>query len=182
MRDVTPKDSFQFSQLKILIADVKRFALNPLHGIANLPLYGFKELIFLQILMAMLTGFISGLIPPNIYQILFGIFFFPVISLITSMALTFFIYYYFQIFERKTEDLRKLYTLFVFANIPFFTFYPLVQILSPITLIGFAITCLLIIVGLTENFHLDKKKSMRLVSVLAIVVLIGWLLNKVSSL
>lgn len=179
MRDVTNSVPPENGLLDILMT-LRHFLKNPLSGMTQLPDWSWKRIILLQLLLAMASGVLAGLIPPNGYHILFGIFFFPVISLTSVTVFSLFFYYFFQVFEKRTVELRPLFTMVMFANIPFFIFQCMVQLLPPVALIGFAFSSLLLIVGLTENFGLSKQKSSRLVAMVAMMILLLWIFNKLT--
>lgn len=180
MRDITNSVPPENNLMEIL-KTIRHFLKNPLVGMTHLPDWSWKKIILLQLFLSMGSGVLAGLIPPNGYHILFGIFFFPVISLTSVTVFSFFFYYFFQVFEKRTVELRPLFTMIMFANIPFFIFQSMVQLLPPVALIGFAFSSLLLIVGLTENFGLSKKKSSRLVAMVSMLILILWIFNKLST-
>ena len=102
----------------------------------------------------------------------------PVVSTIAALLLTLFLYYYFQFFENKTEDYRKLFTLVILSSLPFYVFQILSEYFAPVTLIGFAFTSLLGVVGLCENFGVQKKRAYQIVGLLFILILIAWIMNR----
>jgi hypothetical protein len=104
----------------------------------------------------------------------------PFMAFFLTSLMAVFIYYYFQIFEKRTLDFKQIYILILFADIPFFLFQVASEILPPITLVGFAFTALLLAVGLTENFQLEKQKSLRLIGGLFLVVFLIWLWNLIE--
>ncbi len=92
--------------------------------------------------------------------------------------LALFFYYYFQIFERKTVSYKKLYTLVVLANIPFLIFHILSNYIAVINLVGTAMTGLILVVGLNHNFAMEKRRAVRLVSILYITLALIWAYNQ----
>lgn len=180
-RDVTPKAD-PMDDIKVLINLIIQFFKNPREEITRLPNLSWKKLLFIQVVFSLGAGFISGFIPNiNPYVIIGGIFLLPLTSLITVFVLTSLFYYYFQVFENRTVDFRQLFTLCVFANLPFFLFRSLHELLSVFTIIGFLSTAFLMMIGLTEVFKLDKKKSIKLVSILFSIVFITWLWNLITA-
>ena len=178
-RDVTPKP-----ESAVTAKEVFKFILNylrhPIEKIRQLPDWNWTVLIVIQVLVSMASGVLAGLIPPNFYKIMGGLIVSPMVGVVTGFIGALFIYYYFQVFEHRTCSLRKIFTLIMLANIPFFVFQVGSEMIPPITLVGFAFTALLMAVGLTDNFQVDKKRALRLVVVLFSVVFILWLWNRID--
>jgi hypothetical protein len=180
-RDVTPNQSPQSLQTaKEVIRYIVDYLRHPIQKIKTLPDWNWSTLIITLVAVSMVSGVVSGLIPPNIYRIAGGLIVAPMVGTVTSLVGALFIYYYFQVFEKRTCSYRKIFTLILFANIPFFIFQTGSELIPPITLVGFAFTALLMAVGLTENFQMDKRRSLRLVTILFAIVFILWLYNRIE--
>lgn len=179
MRDVSPQDP-QNSQIPIqkIIQFLIEFIKNPVQSISLLPDWNWTSLFLLQIVLAVLSGTLSGLIKLAFYSVAFGIIIMPVVSTIAALLLALFLYYYFQFFEKRTEDFRRIFTLVILSSLPFYIFQILSEYFAPVTLIGFAFTALLAVVGLTENFNLPKKRAYQIVGFLFVLVVVAWILNR----
>jgi predicted neutral ceramidase superfamily lipid hydrolase len=176
MRDVTQKPNH--FDMKEIIQYLIEFVKNPIHKISKLPDWNWKALFLVQILLAIFSGVLSGLIKLNFYRVANGIFLMPFASTIAALMLALFLYYYFQFFERKTQDFRKIFTLVILSSFPFYLFQVLSEYFAPVTLIGFAFTSLLGVIGLCENFHVERKRAYQIVGLLFILILIAWLTNR----
>ncbi len=180
-RDVTPKPASKTTETaKEVFGYILAYLRHPLEKIKTLPDWSWTLLIIVQVIFSIGSGVLVGLMPPNIFRIMSGLIVSPLIGVCTGLVGALFIYYYFQVFEKRTCSLRKIFTLILFANIPFFIFQVGAELIPPITLVGFAFTALLMAVGLTENFQMDKRRSLRLVSVLFAIVFILWLWNRID--
>lgn len=179
IRDVN--DPSMIGQMKFDFRFILEFLKNPVQNVSRLPLWSWKKTVVISILLSMITGTLNGLIPPNIYNVAFGLLFMPVIILILTHILSGFLYYYFQVFEKRTVDFMSLLKMVVLVNIPYLIIHSLTSLLPPLTLIGLAFSALLLVVGLTENFSLEKKRAIKLVSVLYIMVFVVWLWEKVDT-
>ncbi len=179
MKEVSPlPQDFDFRKiLQYLIEFVK----NPLQKITELPDWSWTSLFLVQVLLAIASGVLAGLIKLNFYRVAEGIFLMPVVSTIAALLLAMFLYYYFQFFENKTQSYRKIFTLVILSSIPFYLFQILSEYFAPVTLIGFAFTSLLGVVGLCENFKLSKRRAYELVGALFVLILIAWFMNRVSN-
>ncbi|WP_413581204.1 Yip1 family protein [Bdellovibrio sp. HCB288] len=179
-RDVTPNQSPHLQTAKEVFNYIIDYLRHPIQKIKNLPDWKWSSLLITLAVVSIISGVISGLIPPNIYRIGAGIIFAPFVALVMTWLGAVFIYYYFQVFEKRTCSLRLIFTLILFANIPFFIFQAGSELIPPLTLVGFAFTTLLMAVGLTENFQMEKRRSLRLVTILFAIVFFLWLYNRIE--
>lgn len=167
------------------IKDTAKYILNflkhPLHEISHLPPWSWKTLIWVQIACAMTSGFFAGLTKFGFFSILAGLIFTPIASMLMVIVLTSFLYYYFQVFEKRIIPAQKLFALVVFANIPFFILQIGSGLLPPITLVGFAFSAMLMTVGLTENFQMEKRRAIRLCGILFAIVILVWATNRIRN-
>jgi hypothetical protein len=103
----------------------------------------------------------------NNFDVLVGIFEFPVIDMMIVAITTLFIYYYFANFAATFLDIRRLYALVILANLPYFAIHAFSSYLPPLDLIGFACTAALLTVGLVEQFSLDKRVVIALAGIMS---------------
>lgn len=175
MRDVTP--GAKPIDLKWLLNDLLEFVKSPVEKIKTLPDWNWPSVFTVQILLALASGILAGLIKLNFYRVLYGLFLMPIVTTVSAMLLALFVYYYFQFFENRTESYKKIFILIILSSIPFYLFQIISEYFAPISLIGFAFTSLLAIVGLNENFAVEKKRAYTLVGSLFLIVLLAWLSN-----
>ena len=169
-------------KLQSLSQSLIAFLRHPIREIPNVPDWSWAELITVQILVTSITGAIAGIIARNPLDILLGLIFRPIITLVTLLISSLFFYYFFQIFARQTLDFRKLTTVIFFASLPFFIFHILSGLIPPINLIGFAFTAVILVVGLVENFGLPKKLVLRSIAGVYIVIFLMWVWGRWDSL
>lgn len=185
-RDVTPKDSEPqasadtMQAIRKVLSYIMDYLRHPIQKISTLPEWNWTTLLVTLVALSMASGILTGLVPPNFFHVIAGIVVSPLVGVVTTFIGTLFFYYYFQVFEKRTCSLRKIFTLILFANIPFFIFQVGAELIPPITLVGFAFTALLLIVGLTDNFQMEKRRAIRLVIILFTVVFLIWLANRIE--
>lgn len=178
MRDVTPPpNGDQTIDVKDLVEYLIDFVKNPVEKIKALPDWNWSTLFLLHLVLSVISGVLAGLLKLNILRIAAGLFLMPVVATTTALLLAMFLYYYFQFFEKKTENFRKLFTLVVLASIPFYFFQIVSEYFSFISIIGFAMTSLLGLVGLSENFGVHKKRASIIAGTLFTLVLLTWIKN-----
>ena len=179
-RDVTPQNQQPSDIVRIVFNYIFNYLRNPVERIKTLPDWNWSTLLITLIVVSIISGVLTGLVPPNFFRLMGGIIISPIVGVTTTGLGALFIYYYFQVYEKRTCSFRKLFTLLLFANIPFFIFQVGSELIPPITLVGFAFTALLLAVGLTENFQMEKRRSIRLVTILLAIVFILWLWNRID--
>lgn len=160
---------------------LQRFVRHPFEEIAHLPVWSLRQLLLVHAALALISGTISGFVPPSFWRILQGLLFFPILVSVLGAILAAFFYYYFQLFERRTVPFQRLLTLVYFANWPFFLFHIPSNYFPPADLFGLAMSAALLIIGLTENFQLEKRRSLRLVGALFGLLFLLWLAEKASN-
>lgn len=177
MRDVTPQPKSEI-EIKELVDYLVDYVKNPVKKISSLPNWGWSTLFVLHIVISVASGVLAGLIKFNFLRVAAGLFLMPVVSTIAALLMSTFLYYYFQFFEDRTENFRRLFTLVVLASIPFYLFQILSEYVSFISVIGFAFTSLLAVVALVENFSLERKRAQVVSASLFLLVFLTWLTNQ----
>lgn len=168
------------TQIKQTLSILHRFARQPFEEIGNLPEWGLKQLMLAQLATAALSGVLAGLMGFGLWRILQGLVVFPVFAVILNLLLSCFLYYFFQIFERKTVSFLRLQVLVYFASLPFFLFHIAAYVFVISDLFGLAMTGMLLIIGLTENFQLEKNRSFRLIGLVFGLLLVFWVIEKMA--
>lgn len=162
-------------------ATLKDFFRHPMQEIARLPEWPLRRVLALQALCAGVSGMAAGLFPPGLWKLLQGLILFPILVTVMSAVLACFFYYSFQIFERRTVSMVRLITLIFFANLPYLLFHIPSSLFPPADIFGLGMAAILLVIGLTENFGLPKKRSLRLVGVVFGLLFLLWLAEKVTG-
>ncbi len=123
---------------------------------------------------ALVSGALVGLISNSFLDFLIGLLLFPLTSLVITLVFAFFIYYFFSLFRSTFLEFRRLASIVSLAMVPYFLVHTFSSFAPPIDLIGFALTGLLLIVGLVEQFSLDRRTCVRLIGGLGIGFFIIW--------
>jgi hypothetical protein len=153
----------------------------PIEQIKHLPEWEWRRLIIAQIIVTMISGMLGGIVHLSFTSVIFGLFFMPLLTLLTVGISTLFFYYVFQVFTDKLIEFRKLFTAVFFANIPFFALQIIYSLFPPISLIGLAFTALLLIVAFVENFQMQRKFVSRLIISIYVLFLVITVLSYVQS-
>jgi hypothetical protein len=165
---------FTKDEIRSILITVFQFLKHPLREIKILPDWDWKTLLFVQVIVSLVSGILSGLISLNFFALLAGLFVVPITSVVTAIVSSLFFYYTFLLIDKRQLPAQKLVTLMVLSNIPFFIFQTINPIFPFVTVIGFLFTALILVQGLTSNFNLNHKHVLRIVGTLFVIYLILW--------
>lgn len=180
MRDVTPESS---SILKEIFFHLRKFAIHPIQEIKHLPDWNWTRVLTLQIILSLVSGLLSALVRTEFstWKLLQAVVFFPFISTITGLVLASFFYYYFQVFEKRTVSFIKLAIVVFLSTTVFYLFHSIAGLLIFFDILGMFFTGILLVVGLTENFQMPRKNSIRLVSILLVLIFSVWITGQIHN-
>ena len=161
---------------------LNQFLRHPTREIKQIPDWPWHRILGLQIGIAALTGFLARLFEhKNIVSIIAGLILSPILTLITIGITSLFFYYCFQIFARKTVSLRKMFTVVLFASIPWFIIKILANYLPPLVPVGLAYADFLLVKGFIHNFQIDRLLSIKIVLTLFASIFVLWLWGQIAS-
>jgi hypothetical protein len=176
---------FNTENFKKELGELHRFLLeflrHPIQGIRHTPPLSWPALFSLQAGAAMVSGALLGVLSKSFLDFILGLVIFPLSSVVLSAVFALFIYYFFSLFHSTFLEYRRLYGIIVLANLPYFIFHVVSGFLPPIDLIGFAFSSALLIVGLVEQFQLEKKIVVRLIAALYLVFFLVWSASLIRS-
>ena len=164
-------------EIKEIIRFVTKFYKNPLQEVEKVPHWSWTSLVILILVFSLITGLIRGLFSFTLFDLLIGVFIFPITSLICIFLASGFLYYAFVLFKSRTLNYKRLTTLVFICAIPTFTTYVLSLTSLFIQLIGVSLSLLLLAIGLTKRFFLDKKFVYILLSFFYVLFLSFWFID-----
>ncbi len=153
---------------------LKRFIRDPLNAVKNPIRLSWTAALLLQGGGAALSGIFAALIAQSMLDLIISIAVFPVVAVMVCAVLTLFFYYLFAGFTSTFLDIRRLYSLVVMATLPFFIIHAFSGFLAPLDLIGFALSGILLTVGLVEQFKLDRRFVFKLLAWIFAVFFVLW--------
>ena len=180
MRDVTPESS---SILKEIFFHLKKFVIHPIQEIKHLPDWNWTRVLTLQIILSLVSGLLSALVRTEFstWKLLQAVVVFAFISTLTGLVLASFFYYYFQVFEKRTVSFIKLAIVVFLSTTVFYLFHSVAGLLIFFDILGMLFTGILLVIGLTENFQMPKKNSIRLVCVLLVLIFSVWVTGQIHN-
>lgn len=165
-----------------LLGDLISYLKHPIREIRQVPNWSWPELAVAQLTATAATGAVTGLVNRSVIGVVTGLILTPILTLVTIAVSSLFFYYLFQILAGQTLPFRRLATVVFFANLPFFIFQILSGLVPPISLIGFAFTAVILIVGFVENFQLPRKLVVRLIAGIYLAIFLVWVWGRWDSL
>jgi hypothetical protein len=157
------------------------FARNPVQAMKNCPQWNWATVILVQVVLSVLVGALAGLIAKSWMTFFLNLFVFPISTLLSTAVGSGFFYYTFMFIYQKNTPFRTHYTIVALAYMPFL-FLRLLSFLGPtVVLVGFAAMCLLLVVGLVENFDIPRQKVIRLILLLSVLFLIVWVIDVIQE-
>ncbi len=177
--------SFQ-EKIKSDLIEIKNFLIpflrHPMEEIKAVPDWTWHRIFLLQILITASTGVLGACVErKSTFSIITSLIVSPILTLLMLGISTLFFYYCFQIFANHTVSFRKLFTVVLFANIPQFLFQIVSGYVPPISLVGMALTALLLLVGFVENLKVDRKLVLRVLVALYAIFFSLWIWNSIAN-
>jgi hypothetical protein len=167
------------------VNEVLRFLLeflkNPVHGMRFPPNWDWQVLLIFNAAAAALCGVISGIASLHPLQVVAGLIVVPILTTFGVAVITGFFYYTFMFIFKTEVSPKKVATIVILAILPYLIIYPLVQFLRPLVVFGIGATCILLVVGFTENTGVERKKIVRLVGGIFSVFLIFWVVTTINE-
>lgn len=174
------KDKNGSPDLVELLRFVPILARNPIEGIRQIPDLSWPTLLLLGGGTSALSGVLAGLVSGRWEQILGGLIVLPTNYYLLTFFLAGFFYYTGLFFFRVEIPFRPLYSLILTSSLPFLIIHPISSWAPPFSLLGMALTCLLLIVGLVDTYRFPRKSTIRLVTGLFLTFVIIWIINMLA--
>jgi len=159
---------------------VFQYLKNPVQTIRQLPDWDWATLHIFLSASAALGGVLSGFVAVKFGQVLSGLIGFPISVIIWTWIFTGFFYYTFFFMYRRELPLKALFTLLSFSALPFFAIYIISPLVEPLKLIGFAVSAILLSVGLTEMSGLNRNQVIKLIGGIFLAYSLFWVYNMIN--
>lgn len=165
-----------FDSLKVLLD----FAKNPVQGMKTLPEWKWPRLLILMGAFAAICGVLRGVVNRSFLEMVSGVLVYPVSALLMIAIFSGLFYYIFLFFYKRQLSYHRIYTNFTFAVLPSVLLSTVSYLVPPITLLGSAVTGLLLVVGFVDNFRLPKKAVTKLIAGLFLIYVIIWIFSTIN--
>ncbi len=159
---------------------LKRYLKNPVSTMSALPNWEWPMLLGFYASLAGICGLSGGILSRHISHIISGAIIFPISATVGAFVATGVIYYTFTFFFHREIEIKKLFTIVILALLPFLALSILSNWLLPLNLLGFFISGILLVVGLSENTQVDRRRIFKLVGAIYLVYVAFWIFNSIS--
>jgi len=166
-------------RIKELVGFLPQYLKNPVEGIKRVPSWDWPTVILLEILISAITGVLSGIVARHFLAIIFGLILAPVMGLVLSFIISGIIYYACLFILRTEVEFRRVFVIVVLAKIPSQILGIIIPLIKFVTLVSIIVTGLLLIVGISENFMLERKRVSQIIGSIACFALLYWLYTMV---
>jgi hypothetical protein len=168
-------------QVRDLPSIVGKFVRDPVGSMRQPITFTWPAMLSLQAGLAVISGAFLGLLNQSFLDFILSLTLFPIASLLVSLLFSFFIFYFFRFFRATFLDFRRLHSITTLAVLPYFLLHLFSSFLPPIDLIGFLCAEVLLIVGLIEQFQLDRKTVLKLMISFTIPFFVIWSIAQYRS-
>ncbi|MFK8139274.1 MAG: hypothetical protein AB8E15_13020 [Bdellovibrionales bacterium] len=135
------------------------FIRNPIPYMKNVPEIPSSELITAYAALSTLTGLAMGIISQSLFTMLWAVFIYPFVVLITSAVLSLIVFYSASYFSKTKISFQAVYTAVFLASVPALILRVAFPVLKSVDIVGFAISSILLKMSLEYYFGLDKKNA-----------------------
>ncbi len=125
-------------------------------------------------------GFIGGVLSTHIAQMFSGLIFMPIMWLIAGFIASGLIYYTLTFFFHRTPPFRQISTVVVYASMPAIVLSIVSRWVPVISVVGLLISGLLLIVGISENFQVNRLRVAKFVGALYVLYLGFFIYNSIK--
>jgi hypothetical protein len=162
------------AKVKEAVLVLPHFFKNPVQGMRTLPDWEWPEMLILEGAFSAACAFIGNLIARNLLGMITGIVIAPLATLIALGIGAGFFYYTFKFFFHRDIPYRQIFQTLVFASIPLMIVGVVSPLMPPIVLLGCVAMMMLLYVGFTDNFHLERPRIKKLLIGLTLLYAVSW--------
>ncbi len=157
------------------------FTRTPIESIKSIPSTRFRSVLIFQTILSAIFGGLTGFFSRQFWHFWVWLFTFPIITVVVSSLLILTMLFIFKVFLRREESFFRIYRLVLASIFPFIVFFPILSYLPPLFLVCCAMSALLLIVGLVENFKIPQTTALKIVSLISLILIIVWIVNQIQS-
>ncbi len=150
------------------------FWRKPLLAIQREPNWDFQRSLVFLVLFSVVSAVLTGILQASVGHALVSMFVLPIMTVGAAAIVTFLLTHAVRFIHERHLDLEPLFQAVAMSILPFLIFRIFRSFAPPVTLIGLAATCALLIVGLTDRFQLPRKSIVKIISIFFVVYLVYW--------
>lgn len=159
---------------KALLRFTKSFIRNPISTIQREESWDYQRSAVFLVLSSLLSAALAGIFQASVGHAIISFILLPFISLAMAVMTSAILSYLIRFVHQRKLETERLFQLVVIAFFPFLIFRVFRSFAPPVTLIGLAATCALLIVGLSDRFQLPRKSVVKIISIFFALYLTYW--------
>jgi hypothetical protein len=159
----------------------REYFRNPVESMRQLPEWEWSRLLFFYMTMAGACGLVSGIFSRHISQMISGALVFPISSTVGAFLATGFLHYTFVFFFHREVAIKTLFTIVALALLPFLALSIFSHWLPALNALGFLVSGLLLVVGLSEHTKIRRESIFKLIAAIYVVYVGFWIYNTIHS-
>jgi len=152
----------------------KSFVRHPLQSVQAEPDWDYQRSAVSLVCASVLSALVAGIFQKSFGHTIVSVVLLPFITLIMAAIVTFVLSYLVRFVHQRQLETEKVFQVVAIAFLPFLFFRIFRTFAPPVTLLGLAATCALLIVGLTDRFLLPRKSVIKIISIFFAVYLVYW--------
>jgi hypothetical protein len=147
----------------------------------ELPEIGIAQALFIQITVVVLAAGIWGILSESLTNFFMATTLMFAAGLILLALHAWILQIIFRLWTHRFVPWSRMFTVLVVSYIPFFLLQSVSSHIPPMMVLGYALTSLMMIVGLTESLKLPRKAVIQITSAFFVLFLILWSWNNVET-
>ncbi len=160
--------------LVVLASFGKTFSRRPLAAMQSEGEWDYQRSVVFLVLASLISGAVSGLFQSSLGHAIIGFIVLPFIVVGVSLVLSVGLSALLRFVHHRQIETERIFQVVSMALLPFLIFRVLRSFAPPVTIIGLAATCALMIVGLTDRFQLPRRSMIKIISIIFAVYLVYW--------
>ncbi len=169
------QDEPQLEKLGHLVRYLTEFARHPVQKIKDVPDWDWPALVIFYVAAAATCGVLRGILIRHITEVFSGLIVTPIMSVFSAVLVTGLIYYTLVFFFDRDSSLRRIFSLVLLAALPTMILSIVSHWASIITIIGLFLSGLLLVVGVSGNFNIDRKKFGKIIAAIFVAYFLFWI-------
>lgn len=152
----------------------KAFTRRPLAAIQSEPEWDYQRSVVFLVFASLISGAFSGIFQSSLAHAIIGFIILPFIVVGVSLVLAVGLSALLRFVHNRHLETERVFQVVAMALFPFLIFRVLRSFAPPVTIIGLAATCALMIVGLTDRFQLPRRSVIKIISIIFACYLVYW--------
>jgi hypothetical protein len=158
----------------------KSFLRRPLQSLQSEGLWDYQRSLVFLALASILSGLLAGLIQRSVGHAIVSVVTLPFLSAIAAVVIATLLYYVIHFVHQRQVDKALLFQVVAVSLFPFLIFRVVHSFVPPVTLLGLAATCALLIVGLTDRLQLPRRSMIKIISIFFGLYLVYWGVDQIK--